>query len=669
MQLPSLRVPFLASVSLGSLLLSCAAQGHATVKPQTPANGANGANGAAKPADDVEGLPPFLLMVPGGAVEVGVDADRFVNAASQTVNQTRPADAAKLSAPKLTEAMRRSASTLGRRTVTVAPYLLGKWNVKCAEYETFVAARRKAGHKMRAPFSWWRYGCEAHYNETLPAINQAFPKMENAPLMYWERHGADLPYALQDKDKKPIHDLPVTDVSWRDANDFAGWLGMRLPAEYEWIRAARGDGTNLWPCTDPKDPTKDNFTDDVLKKLQIFTSREQKLKPTGTAPAAAGPFGHLDMFGQVWQLIGDLGFRPVSGADAFADEWKKLQKDKVGVLLQTPPSWKDEKAIAKGGSYLSAGEPIQLLIDGRAPVLTIDVMQSLGFRLAKSLKPGYDALYSGLRGSYNRQLFALDQDVDLAGQVGTERYELGADGFPTDYQTVSFAPVNWLAKEKNLELTKLLERSQMSPVLIGTLATTAPLLDAKVAAGIYSVLYRKEGLPREVVEAIKQGHRELSVKKPKDDKKDGEKAEGESEGDKGEKKEGKKEAKATWRDLVARFGLTEADIAGKDAADGHVKVIRLDGVDVPTTDDVFLLHNYEGKIVGVLPSTNAKPAVGVPFPSALVVEANDKGKAVAKFRFAVPLLQNNSKRVADFHLNVVLDRAAPTADKPWRLPQ
>ena len=40
-------------------------------------------------------------------------------------------------------------------------------------------------------------------------------------------------------------------------------------------------------------------------------------------------------------------------------------------------------------------------------------------------------LDSLVRGVYNRAPFAAEQDVDLAGQVGAERYELGPDGFPT----------------------------------------------------------------------------------------------------------------------------------------------------------------------------------------------------------------------------------------------
>lgn len=667
----SLRVPFLASVSLGTLLLSASAQSQ-TVVPQAepaPGNGAAAAPKNGKGDGDLAGLPTFLLLVPGGTVEVGLDSNRFLDAASQVVSPRKPEAAATISPAKLTEAMRRTSSALGKRKVDVAPFLLAKWNVKCSEWDVFLQAARKAGRKMRPPFGWWRFGRQDHYNEKLPEINQEFPGDKTGPLLFWERHGADFPYALKDEKGRPIDEQPVTYISWREANDFAASLGMRLPNEFEWMRAARGDGTNIWPCADPKNPATDAFSDEVLKKLQIFSSREQVLKATGTVQAASGPFGHLDMFGQVWQLIGDIGYRPVHGVDAFSEEWKRLQKDKTGALLQSPPAWKDDRVIAKGGSYLSAGEPIQLLLDGRAPVQTIDVLESLGMRLAKSLRPGYDALFSALRGSYNRQPFAIDQDVDLAAQAGTERYELAANGFPTEYDAVTLAPVNWLAKEKNAELQKLVERSQTSPLLVGTLYSTMPLAEANAPAGIYSLLYRKEGLPRELVEAIKQGHRELAAAakaKPGKGDDQGEGAEGDKKDPKKDEKNDKKKEKTSWRDLVARFGLTDKDLESKDAADGDLKFIRMDGIEVSTDRDVFLLHGNEGKIVGVLPTTNAKPAMAAAFPSTSVLEADAKGKAVAKLHFGVPLTLGNSKKVVDIHLNLALDFAAPTADKPWR---
>lgn len=654
----SLRAPALVSLTL---IASAVAQGATANKSAAAAAPASAApNGAKLDGQDTDGLPSFLLPVPGGVVEMGLDATTFVQAASQVAMPAKPENALKVAPAVLNAAMRRSASILGRKKTEVPAFLLGKFPVTNAQYEAFVAARRKDG-KYHAPFHWWRYGRSDDYNAKLEQINKEFPKDKEGPLNFWDRYGGELPYKVSDAKGNSIGDQPVTFVSWRAANDFAGWLGMRLPNEAEWTRAARGDGKAAWPLAKADDPATDRFTEQMLKDLRLVTTADKSNKPVGTVATAAGAFGHMDMFGQVWQLLGEQGFRPISGRDVFEAEWKNLMKDKAGETLKSPPAWKDETVIAKGGSFLSSSEPIQLLIDARAPLQTIDVLESVGFRLAKSMKPGYDALYSALRGTFNKNPFAVDQQVDLTAQVGAERYELDANGFPTSYATITFAPVNFLSKDKNPELGKLLDQSQASPMLLGALMTTSPLASPAAPAGLYSVLYRKAGAPRELVEAVKAGHKELVAaqkNKPAD------KPAGEDD----KKDDKKQDKKKPWRDVVSRFGITDEELLSKDAADGNLKFVRIDGCEVPITDDVFLLHGNEGKIVAAWPAPNAKPAAAPAAIQSLQLEANDKGKAVAKVRFGAPLTQGNGKKFADVQLHVTLDRDAPSADKPWRMP-
>lgn len=288
----------------------------ATQPPDKPATNA--------PADPrFAGLPGFLLLVPGGTVELGLKADELIQAACQVVNPRRPDTAVKIAASKVEKLMKQSASLLGQQKVVVEPFLLARAPVTCAQWERYLIEKRKTG-KMRPPFDWWRDGREDLYNAALPDISREFPGAEDGPLLYWNRHGGDLQYSLKLADGTSFADWPVTFVDYREANEFAAWLGMRLPTEAEWTRAARGDGTHVWPWGTAQG--QDAYAEEALDQLRLLKSSDKKRKPVGTVAAGAGPYGHVDMFGQVWQFVAGLSYRPINGEDPFKDEWKRLQR-------------------------------------------------------------------------------------------------------------------------------------------------------------------------------------------------------------------------------------------------------------------------------------------------------------------------------------------------------
>ena len=181
-------------------------------------------------------------------------------------------------------------------------YLIDKFEVTNEKYKDFVIDRN-----YWMPEQWKQNGYLLTH-EILSIAN-----LETLKRLAGETFRLDMDIRMMtkaqlldeiDKQNKALDALPITGVSWHDADNYCRWRGKRLPSEAEWEKAARGPEGFEYPWGHEWVEGKSNAGGD--------SAWEHGVAPVGSYVNGRSPYGLYDMAGNVMEWVSDW-YRPYPG--------------------------------------------------------------------------------------------------------------------------------------------------------------------------------------------------------------------------------------------------------------------------------------------------------------------------------------------------------------------
>lgn len=454
MHLSTFALAIAASCALPSANVATKAAPKATAQPPTDAL-----------------APPSLVLIEGGRTKIGTPHRELI----QLIEDNKEAE----------EKAGGFLSEWPEHTVDVDDYFMMVTEVTNEQFRAYVET---AGAKP--PYTWGEAAlavARAEHAEKQKATRdkakaEGRPAPAREPLdeaYWWDQNWKDSEWEVPDK----ILKLPVTYIDYQDARGYAEWAGLRLPTEFEFERAIRGDDGRQFP-----------WGDDWKKGMAATKGnvRASGALEVGSFPTGVSEQGLYDLVGNVWEWT-QSPFNPYKG-------WKtkpfKIGKGDKKKTIDNIPKWSPDWRVVKSGSQQTGWIFARATVRGgfdryqRAHVL--------GFRCAASTKPGLDFAQQQL-GRIPRSIRPRDMSgpvmFDPNQVIAMDRWiaedsDSKAAGYAVikQYDYILFTPAEELQSNGLNDIRKLPQTDELA--FIGFLATNQDVIEPALAAGTYLVAIR-----------------------------------------------------------------------------------------------------------------------------------------------------------------------------------
>jgi serine/threonine-protein kinase len=198
---------------------------------------------------------------------------------------------------------------------------------QAAKKELSASLATNTGEMVLVPAGAFLAGQDKH-SETLPAFYIDRTEVSNAAYARFcqaKQHPLPKGFAADHPGD------PVVNVTFVEAQEFAGWAGKRLPEALEWEKAARGTDGRTYPWGDQADPVRANVADSPGARKSVM--------PVSALEAGASPYRALNMTGNVWEFVHELKTPSEQAVRSFAQ------------ILMPPPAASEPWYTIRGGAF------------------------------------------------------------------------------------------------------------------------------------------------------------------------------------------------------------------------------------------------------------------------------------------------------------------------------